>query len=376
MTAAAAPTRKLAGLQLGRAIAAVSVVVGHAIAHPYPSAPGITHLLGRYGVTIFFVISGYIMVHTTGLATFEPKRFITRRLVRVVPLYYVATLFLAVCTLVLPSAFKRTVFDVPHLLTSLLFIPSYTPDGTHQIAPFFKLGWTLNYEMFFYAVFAALFFLTALRRALAISLVFVGLILLGQAVQFSAAIPKFYTELSLLGFVAGVWVGLAAIGRGFAVPVVVRRMVAVASLVSLGILVARYGELRDAPWTQVWIAATAAVQVALLASTRRAVPRFLVVAGDASYAMYLFHMFAIGIATAVERRLPDSMIFVMMGVAAVAGIASGIVVHYLVELPLNRWVRARFEPRSPIAIPSVAEAGGSAPGARSARLPWSRRRPG
>jgi exopolysaccharide production protein ExoZ len=110
------------------------------------NAGEIFQLGARYGVTLFFVISGFIMTQTTGLHRFNPGQFLNRRVRRVVPIYWFATFLVASVTLIAPGMFQRTVFDPQHFFLSLFFIPAYDPSGTGGIWPMFKLGWTLNYE--------------------------------------------------------------------------------------------------------------------------------------------------------------------------------------------------------------------------------------
>ena len=86
----------------------------------------------------------------------SPADFARRRIRRIVPLYWLATLFSATVALVAPSLLKSTVFDLPHLAASLLFMPWSNPADPSTITPVVVPGWTLNYEMFFYFVFALL----------------------------------------------------------------------------------------------------------------------------------------------------------------------------------------------------------------------------
>lgn len=44
------------------------------------------------GVDIFFVISGFVMVSSTSGRSVSPGRFLTQRIQRIVPLYWIATL--------------------------------------------------------------------------------------------------------------------------------------------------------------------------------------------------------------------------------------------------------------------------------------------
>src|SRR5580658_7850078 len=93
--------RKLAQLQILRAVAASLVIVDHAVGTLVKEGylPGIykpiSFLFGGLGVSVFFVISGLIMMRTSADEFGKPKaagRFAFRRIVRVAPLYWIATL--------------------------------------------------------------------------------------------------------------------------------------------------------------------------------------------------------------------------------------------------------------------------------------------
>ncbi len=339
-------TGRIDGLQWARAIAAICVVVTHAIAHPYPGAPGAVHLLGRFGVTLFFVISGFIMVLTTGPSRFDPISFMQRRLVRIVPLYAIATLIVAAGALLAPWAFKDTVFSVSHTIYSLLFIPAYEPGGSGRIDPVLRLGWTLNFEMFFYLVFACLYWLGASARALALTAFYGFLIGLGLMFDFKNPILAFHTQIDSLSFVAGVWLALYAVKRkvpiggsafviGFAV-----------ALFNLALMAALYGWVKEAMLTQVWLVLICTGLTALFALRPSAFEvrggRSMVFLGDASYAIYLFHMFGVGAVTAVSVRLmPAGALYPMMAVAFVVGLAIGTLVYVILERPLQAALRGR-----------------------------------
>ncbi|PZU57356.1 MAG: hypothetical protein DI547_13730 [Sphingobium sp.] len=346
----ATPVRdKLLGLQLGRAVAALSVVITHAVAHPYAGAPAGFHLFARYGVTLFFLISGYIMVVTTGPGAFDPRRFVDRRIRRIVPIYYFANLVLALATIAAPAAFRNTTFDPLHIIQSLLFIPAYMPNGTGFIWPFFRLGWTLNYEMFFYLLFAACFALQVRQRATVLTVLFVGLFGVGLLVPFTAAIPRFYTQVDILGFIAGMWMGTRALSGPLRMPAMMRPALLLASLIVIGFIGYHYRAVQQNPLTQIALIAACAVHldalIAYVDGRGRTPPRFAILIGDASYSIYLFHMFAVGIVTALARKLPAFMLFPMMALSAVAGVAIGLLVYRLVEAQINSLLgRRRLRP--------------------------------
>src|SRR5215207_9375176 len=118
-------SHRLVSVQYLRGFAALVVVAAHATVHPLPAATHATWLASAFGVTLFFVISGYIMVVISGPGSFDPVDFMRRRIVRLVPLYWTVTLSVAALTLAVPSAFKRTSFDLEHIVASLLFLPMH-----------------------------------------------------------------------------------------------------------------------------------------------------------------------------------------------------------------------------------------------------------
>ncbi len=341
--------RRIDGLQLGRAVAVTLVAVAHGVAHRYGHAPGPFRMAGLYGVILFFVISGFIMTYTTGTGRFDPRQFLDRRIRRVIPIYYVTNAVLLAVVLLAPSLFARTTFEPTHFLKSLLFIPAYDPSGSGEIWPFFKLGWTLNYEMFFYAVFAALFAFTLLVRLSILTVLFVGLVLVGASADISSAIPRFYTQAIILPFVAGAWLGAFDLRGRTSLPPVVAWGLLVASSIVVGILAMGHGGSPEAVPVQLSLTLCCAVQIAAVVSLvdggNRRLPAFVLLLGDASYSIYLTHMYAVGAVTAVARRLPDYMLYPSMAAAGAAGILSGIIVYLLVERPMNRAIRNGARPK-------------------------------
>ena len=100
---------------------------------------------------LFFVISGFVIFSLTEHQVIGPRRFLLDRLARIAPLYWLATL-LAFTAVSLGLPLYGCSSDPLLLLKSLLFIPAYSPNG--HLWPTLLLGWTLNYEMFFYLLFA------------------------------------------------------------------------------------------------------------------------------------------------------------------------------------------------------------------------------
>ncbi|MBX5184461.1 acyltransferase [Rhizobium sp. NZLR5] len=199
----------LVQLQYLRAIAALMVVYFHAIlqlAKVNPAVDATAFVYGETGVDIFFVLSGLVMWLTTSGRAMSPIDFARRRIKRIVPLYWLATLFSAVVALAAPSLLKSTVFDLSHLIASLFFLPWANAADPSTIAPVVVPGWTLNYEMFFYLVFALLLALPEVRRIPAMLAVF-AMILIGCWLLPEMTASRFYGEPIILEFLAGVVLG-------------------------------------------------------------------------------------------------------------------------------------------------------------------------
>jgi len=134
-------------LQLLRAVAALVVVFAHACSS---AGFGLGLSVGAFGVDIFFVISGFTISYVG--SNLPAKVFLTRRLIRIVPLYWGATFGAYSITVLAPSLIQSTDSSVVHLLYSLFFIPHLNKVGYFE--PTLALGWSLNYEMYFYFLFS------------------------------------------------------------------------------------------------------------------------------------------------------------------------------------------------------------------------------
>jgi exopolysaccharide production protein ExoZ len=134
-------------LHLLRALAALAVVYFHITSD---AGLDLRPNIGAHGVDLFFVISGFIIAY---VGSRSPERFLTRRLIRIVPFYWSATVVLFAAAVVLPHIFRSTRADPVQLLCSLFFIPRETAYA--GLFPTLVLGWSLNYEMYFYVMFAA-----------------------------------------------------------------------------------------------------------------------------------------------------------------------------------------------------------------------------
>ncbi len=330
----------LVSIQYLRAGAALAVVAYHAL-----QWCGGGFDVGRAGVDVFFVISGVIMWRITAGRDVSPGRFLWRRFTRVAPLYWLATLLVAVIAPLWPGFLPEVRPGWRHLVLSLAFAPHLDPRGL----PFPTLppGWTLDYEMIFYLVFALAMALGVRRRARRAAGILIGIVVGGFVFPDSA----YYLGANpmLLQFAVGLGLGVM-LDRGR-----LSRPAWGFGLIGAGLMIwvlVQEGGLFSELWRPVVWGVPAAMTVAGALSIEAGAPRgarprgpahrALMALGDASYAIYLFHLPATAVVAhtfGYERKLP--FLALSMGVS----IAAGLVVHAWIERPLIAWTRGGVTPR-------------------------------
>jgi len=238
------------------------------------------------GVDVFFVISGFVMVTSSARlagAAHPARVFLARRAVRIVPLYWVLTALKLAVVAALPAATRSTAPNAWNIAASFLFIPSRNALGV--VRPVLPVGWTLEFEVFFYLLFAA-----ALALRLRLVWVVVGLAGVAAAGFWRQAwwpAPCVLLNGMVLEFAGGMGLAWLA-GQGWKLP---RRLGGV--LISAGMLALLVLPLAG-PWRcAVWGIPAVMVVAGALSVEGVRVPRWVVAVGDASYAIYLVHPFVV-----------------------------------------------------------------------------------
>ncbi|HKQ45003.1 MAG TPA: acyltransferase [Rhizomicrobium sp.] len=333
---------KLSNIQALRAAAATLVIFVHfEIMLASIGLPA----FGNSGVDLFFVISGYIMVHTTYGHPVSAADFLKNRVARIVPLYWLATLVVFLIAVIVPQLLQTPAANAVSLIKSLLFIPFERVPG--DLAPVFFLGWTLNYEMFFYLLFAA----GLLFRCSALGLGFTLAALAALAVAGRVWPPedpalRFYTFPIMLEFALGMLVALFFRKEWTFSHPGWRFFLVALVLLGLVLLVApplfpQIGWLSGV--ISRGLPAAMMVWAALALESRGDFVKngFWVRLGDASYAMYLTHPFVAQIfqklCIAFQTRGLVSLLLLIAAVAAI--MTTALVVHAWIEKPLTRVAR-------------------------------------
>jgi peptidoglycan/LPS O-acetylase OafA/YrhL/glycosyltransferase involved in cell wall biosynthesis len=346
----------LPGIEALRAIASLCVVAYHSAAiiaaQPGGSPPPLLLQNGAAGVDIFFVISGFVMVLSArSLAgrVDAARRFVRARLRRIVPLYWLCTGIKIAAMLAAPGL-ARGALTPGICIASLLFLPVH--DAAGRFKPVLAVGWTLSFEMMFYALFAASL---AARRApvLWVPPVLAGIALLPHTGAAASELANpIILEFAFGTTLAALWL------RGWRLPAALAWPVL---LVAAALLI---GTPKLALGTRVlsWGLPAAMLVAATVSLDRRpgaAIPRVWLELGAASYAIYLTHGFVLDGLGLMLARLPIHALpaAAVLAVAMPGCAAAGWLVHALIETRLLGARRAGADGAAPPVVLVLAGGG-------------------
>lgn len=348
---------KLRGVEAGRGVAALLVVLVHASdmlspgkyfgALPFDGAFRFAHA----GVDFFFVLSGFIIYHVHRADIGLPGRVGTyawKRFARIYPTYWVVMAGFGLILLYSPER-DPSVTSIGNIIASVLLLP-------RRQDPILGVAWTLRHELMFYALFGVLLLnRTAGRAVLGIWAVLIGL----NVVVFTATGSPFFHGMANylpfrvfnLEFFFGMGVAIL-LGRGTAWRP--RLLLLLGVLIFFGDgMFESFGPHLPAEWPPRQLAYGVGAALALygLVGAERAgtlkVPRVLFALGTASYSIYLTHLIAVMILQQALLRirpyvpLPLDVSFLMIAAIAVLG---GVAFSTLVEQPLLRRLRRQPKP--------------------------------
>jgi peptidoglycan/LPS O-acetylase OafA/YrhL len=238
---------------------------------------------------MFFLLSGYIMA---SICDTDSTAFVRRRLIRIIPLYWTLTLALYSVAWKFPHLMNATRALPSELLKSLFFIPFQKSNGLYQ--PILFVGWTVNYEMFFYMMLSIAVLINKRRAALLGGSIMLGVMAVCSLFTGTSAVARFYADTVLLECILG-------LGSYYCVRALSSRLtpamkpallvLAIGSLLLLpsieefGFMAHLPDILRFGPGSFVLICSVCLL--ALLGADFKA--GVIVLLGDASYVMYLTH---------------------------------------------------------------------------------------
>jgi len=301
------------------------------------------------GVDIFFVISGFIMYHISAGQFGTPgasRRFMERRIIRLVPPYWAFTGLVLVAMLLFPAQLASSSTSLWHVVASLLFIPAANPQGVAM--PVLILGWTLNFEMVFYVCFALGLMLP---RRWGIALITLILLALGGGMAFGPyPLPMgFWSSSIAVEFLYGMAIA-AARRKGVRIPDAVGISLILSGVILLFMLSAMGISGVNFLWRPLWAGIPALLLCAGAALVREPempgrIKKLLIFGGDMSFAIYLSHPFTLTImaffATFVGLRNPWLYIEISFIICLI--VSAGIYIWF--ERPFYRWLTRIYDQR-------------------------------
>jgi len=342
---------QLWSLQYLRALAAILVAIGHAVQIiPIYGRGNIVRDLpiGGAGVDIFFVISGFIMCHIHASRPTSGWAFFKRRLARVGPAYWIVTLATSAAILLVPALFRTSTVDLPLFLASMAFL-AWPHPMLGEAMPVFLIGWTLNYEFFFYTLFALSIFILPARPWLGVIWVFALCWVAGLVFEPDQPVARFYLHPLTAEFAAGMLIWLAFRKGVLRSPIlgVMCILIGMASLiwVNFHIPVGRLDSARIVYWgLPAFFLVIGAVCMDAAGKTPQS-PLWRLL-GDASYAIYLIHYLVLGLVRflwgqfALKNLFSDILLILFaVGLSLVASIGF----YLLIEKPASARLRHMLE---------------------------------
>lgn len=324
---------------------------------------------GAFGVDIFFCISGFMIMYTTHHST---EGFFRKRLIRILPFYYVITLGVYLMLVLFPSLFEQTRASLPQFIKSLLFIPFDMGNGVIQ--PIVRIGWTVNCEMFFYLLFGIAFRIShkyrgvictgmllccaGLGALLSSGNTWTGVTFIGEhGVTPSLLAPVFfYGNPVMLEFGLGIFsyyvaralyehtkVSRILCSKSMGIPALGLSLLLIVGLILSTNYVNVLGYRRLLYWG---IPAMLIFLGFLLAGYSLKMPRFSVRLGDISFSLYLIHYYPIMF---LDRKVFDfSALTFASAISAAAGILAVIALAYaawyVIENKLTGALRRKIFP--------------------------------
>ena len=362
---ASAKNSKIDSIQVLRGIAAVIVAVYH-LKYLATDIPAFSQTLdfffnsGAAGVILFFVISGFIMVYITGHKTFDPKdvlHFLIKRFVRIWPTYVLITLLFAFLTYRYQIGYQAS-----QIIRSILFIPL-----TDDNPPFYgyatlSVGWSLNYEIYFYFLVGISLLFTKYRWVVFFLLVTITLVVIPQLAGHFTTDPirhfnfgnpyiNMITNPIIWNFVYGVVIGLLFItplsnrfsSRIFSSFTLV---ITVTIIVVWQYLSGFFGGQGPLQWG---IGSGLLFLAVLFYSSSRVIqfPQWLVRLGDISFSIYLLHLPVKLLIETIFQRVGyplygtgSAMFFLTMSMTIICSVLS----HKYLELKFSSYVKNLFLP--------------------------------
>ncbi|WP_161046979.1 acyltransferase family protein [Duganella margarita] len=329
-------------IQFLRFVAVLLVVTSHTVVEVwrrlgFAGEFGYWHQVGGAGVDIFFVISGFVITLSTMRAAAAGGadaswHFLLRRIIRIVPLYWVYTAVKAMVVVLVGSRAFHSTIAPDYFLKSIFFIPAVNPAG--QVLPLLESGWTLSYEMLFYLSFALAIWVR--KPPLRFCLVLMSLVFALGVVFADQVVIGFFGRTLLFEFLCGGLIARLWTWRP-PLPAYLAPALVVFAVAALFVFPAVPVDRLFA----VGLPAAALVMGMAWLERYRAISRLsghFKLFGDASYTIYLSHGLSMPVFIMLAQKAGMHSMAIIFTFTVVAVFALGGLLYVAGERPLTAWL--------------------------------------
>ena len=348
-----AAKQELLGVQALRGIAAWMVVMDHVNLWQTKYFPGPGPLpaatyTGEFGVDLFFVISGFIMMYVTPRAFHgwrDQGAFLVRRFLRIYPAYWAISLILLAIWLYNPRVLNNSQSNRLDLLSSFLLLPS-------SLFPILVVAWTLIFEIYFYCVASLIFYFSGAWRLALAALWFLIIVAcnIAHPLPFSSPCLNIWLSTLSLEFIGGMFLAYFLLHAPLRIPPRVAGLVTLAFLFFAFYFGYRHGSYGLGPyshWRLVVYGVPALVTLWMVLQMELQNQwgwlKKLVWLGDRSYSTYLFHvpvLAALMLLAARWKQHPSNLELALLDLFCVLILLVPVEVSYrLVEKPSHAFAK-------------------------------------
>jgi len=344
-----AVTGKIQNIQALRGIAVLLVVLFHllSIEQKYGGAVYILpdfFQFGMFGVDLFFVISGFVMVSVTRgkfQILNEALKFFYHRVARIYPLYWVYTTLLLIVFFIQPMWINNAQGNQVDILASFLLLPSH-------ILPLVVVGWSLIHELYFYIVFFMLL-LWLPEKYLKYSLLFWGGSIAVVNLSFDSNNPaiQIISHPLTIEFIGGCFIAILYFQKEINISNKILLILTISSVVPSLFAFVYYqnitGLIIPLGWWRViifGIPALVLVSCVLAAEKNGFIfHSSLIRVGDISYSIYLSHILTLSVFGRIWQKFSSDNIIdniVLIPILIILVLIVGFLSYFIIEKPLLR----------------------------------------
>lgn len=338
-------SKRIDSIQAIRFLAALFVSLFH-FGYISPIITGNTIFDVKFFVNLFFCISGFFVMMSTEKIE-KRKLFLTRRFIRLMPLYWALTFVTFFGAHILPELLGY-VPDLGQLVKSLFCIPfsrgALKAEST--IRPIVGLGHTLQMEVAFSIVFAIAMRISHKYRAIIASSIAIIFAVIGRLVDFENVFLRFYLYVnwsSWLFFVVGIicfYIVKEFSKRDFSNKFFT--IWSVSTVIVLGVPQFLWNTIKAydlSQYVQILMCLFFVIEVILIDRKGMKTPKLITKLGDASFSYYLIHYYIVSVAERFLNINSFSLRNIILTIAVL--VISWIVAYiswYIIENKFAGWL--------------------------------------